>query len=77
MLVLTRKIGELIVIGDDIKIKIVEIKGKQVRIGIEAPRNVEVNREEIYRQKHADKEVDQTEPEDDNSDVPGTGTYGK
>ena len=37
MLVLTRKIGEQIVIGDDIKIKIVEVKGKQVRVGIEYP----------------------------------------
>lgn len=73
MLVLTRKIGELIVIGDDIKIKIVEIKGKQVRIGIEAPRNVEVNREEIYRQKHADK--DDAVENAENADVPRTGTY--
>jgi len=73
MLVLTRKIGELIVIGDDIKIKIVEIKGKQVRIGIEAPRNVEVNREEIYRQKNADK-VETTE---DTDAPPRTGTYGE
>jgi carbon storage regulator len=56
MLVLTRKIGEQIVIGDDIKIKIVEVKGKQVRVGIEAPRSIEVNREEIYQQKNADKE---------------------
>ncbi|MEI7440202.1 MAG: carbon storage regulator CsrA [bacterium] len=57
MLVLTRKIGEQIVIGDDIKIKIVEVKGKQVRVGIEAPRSVEVNREEIYQQKHGEKEI--------------------
>lgn len=69
MLVLTRKIGELIVIGDDIKIKIVEIKGKQVRIGIEAPRDVAVNREEIYRQKNPDKAME------DDTDVPRTGTY--
>lgn len=62
MLVLTRKIGEQIVIGDDIKIKIVEVKGKQVRVGIEAPRSVEVNREEIYQQKHGEKEVTELEP---------------
>jgi carbon storage regulator len=72
MLVLTRKIGEQIVIGNDIKIKIVEIKGKQVRIGIEAPRHVEVNREEVFLQKTAEKEN-----EVEAIDIPGTGTYGK
>ncbi|MEZ4813862.1 MAG: carbon storage regulator CsrA [Bdellovibrionota bacterium] len=75
MLVLTRKIGELIVIGDDIKIKIVEIKGKQVRIGIEAPRDVAVNREEIYKQKHSEKEVEIET--DETLDIPKTGTYGE
>lgn len=73
MLVLTRKIGELIVIGDDIKIKIVEIKGKQVRIGIEAPRSVAVNREEIYKQKNEAVE----ELEDQEDSPPRTGTYGE
>ena len=79
MLVLTRKIGELIVIGDNIKIKIVEIKGKQVRIGIEAPRSVQVNREEIYRQKNGDKLVEVTAEQEQQEDmpVPRTGTYGE
>ena len=49
MLVLTRKLGESIAIGDDIKITIIEIKGKQVRIGIEAPQQTVVHREEIYQ----------------------------
>ena len=72
MLVLTRKIGEQIVIGSDIKIKIVEVKGKQVRIGIEAPRNVEVNREEVFLQKKSDT----PSVIDDTVDVySGTGTY--
>lgn len=48
MLVLTRKIGESIAIDDDIKISIVQIKGRQVRIGIEAPRNTRIHREEVY-----------------------------
>lgn len=77
MLVLTRKIGELIVIGDDIKIKIVEIKGKQVRIGIEAPRNVEVNREEIFLQKSADKEPAAEPTSETPDEFPRTGTYDK
>lgn len=50
MLVLTRRPGESIVIGNDIVITVVEIKGGQVRIGINAPREVQVHREEIYEQ---------------------------
>lgn len=49
MLLLTRRIGESIMIGDDVKITIAGTAGKQVRIGIEAPRDIDVNREEIYR----------------------------
>jgi carbon storage regulator len=49
MLILTRRLGEYITIGDDIKITFLDIKGKQLRIGIEAPRNVAVHRGEIYQ----------------------------
>jgi carbon storage regulator len=49
LLILTRKIGEGIILGDDIRISIMEIRGKQIRIGIEAPANVVVLREEIYQ----------------------------
>jgi len=48
MLILTRKSGESITIGDDVKITVVEVKGKQVRIGIEAPRSYIIHREEVY-----------------------------
>lgn len=48
MLVLTRRLGETIVIGDDIVIKIVDIHGKQIRVGIEAPSEISVYRCEIY-----------------------------
>lgn len=48
MLVLTRKAGEGIIIGDDIKITIVELKGGGVRIGIEAPREMKVHRQEVF-----------------------------
>lgn len=48
MLVLTRKIGEGIVIGDDVKITIVEMKGGSVRIGIDAPREQKIYRQEVF-----------------------------
>ncbi len=48
MLVLTRKMGETITIGDQIRIKVVEMKGNQVRLGIEAPGDMRIYREEIY-----------------------------
>lgn len=48
MLILTRKPGESITIGDDIKIQVIEIKGKQVRLGIEAPKSYVIHREEVY-----------------------------
>lgn len=49
MLVLTRKIGEGIAIGDDVKIIVMQIKGKQVRLGIKASPNTIVHREEVYQ----------------------------
>ena len=49
MLILTRKPGERICIGDDIEVTIVNVRGNQVRLGITAPRDVAVHREEIYR----------------------------
>ena len=52
MLTLTRKMGESICIGDDIKVVVKEVKGKQVRLGIVAPRDVYVCREELYDRIH-------------------------
>ncbi len=49
MLVLTRKVGEGIAIGDDVKIIVMQIKGKQVRLGIKASANTAVHREEVYQ----------------------------
>ena len=49
MLVLTRKLGESIQIDDHIKIVVVQIKGKQVRLGIKAPKETKIHREEVYK----------------------------
>jgi carbon storage regulator len=48
MLILTRKVGETVMVGDDVTVTIIGVKGNQVRIGISAPKNVAVHREEIY-----------------------------
>jgi carbon storage regulator len=50
MLILTRKPGESLYIGDSVKVTIVEIKGNQIRVGIDAPADLRIYREEIYRQ---------------------------
>ncbi|EMB3081285.1 carbon storage regulator CsrA [Providencia rettgeri] len=55
MLILTRRINEEVMIGDDIKIRILGVKGNQVRIGIAAPEDVSVHREEIYQRVLAEK----------------------
>jgi len=49
MLILTRKLGETIRIGNEIKVTILEARGKQIRIGIDAPQDVTVHREEVYQ----------------------------
>jgi len=48
MLILTRRVGETVMIGDDVTVTILGVKGNQVRVGINAPKNVSVHREEIY-----------------------------
>ena len=56
MLVLTRKVGESLIIGDNIKITICAVNNSQVRVGIQAPKDIEIHREEIYERIKKEKE---------------------
>lgn len=49
MLILTRRIGESLVIGDEVRVSVLGVRGHQVRLGVTAPRNVAVHRDEIYK----------------------------
>ena len=71
MLVLTRKKNESIVINDVIKVTVVEIRGDKVRLGIEAPREIDVHRQEVYDQIHG-KRDDESHHEAHAAHVPPT-----
>ena len=62
MLILTRRTGESVMIGDDVSITVLGVNGNQVRIGIDAPRHIAVHREEIYRRIKAASAADAAEP---------------
>ncbi|MGO2334331.1 carbon storage regulator CsrA [Providencia sp.] len=55
MLILTRRVGETLMAGDEITFTVLGVRGNQVRIGIEAPKNVAVHREEIHKRIQAEK----------------------
>lgn len=55
MLILTRRVGETLMVGDDVTVTVLGVKGNQIRIGINAPKDVEVHREEIYQRINAER----------------------
>ncbi len=62
MLILTRRAGETVMIGSDVTITVLGVKGNQVRIGINAPKDVAVHREEIYERIQSEKAAGKSEP---------------
>lgn len=73
MLILTRRVGETLIIGDDVRITVLGVRGQQVRVGIDAPKSVTVHREEIYQRikKETGGNVDETDALEDDDDSRG------
>ena len=79
MLILTRRVGETVMIGEDITVTVLGVKGNQVRVGVNAPRNVAVHREEIFERIKREEAGDAPESDDgsDSEPAPMVGSFGR
>ena len=68
MLILTRRVGETLVIGDDVTVTVLGVRGKQVRLGVNAPKDIAVHREEIYQRIQNEKTGEISSESDENND---------
>jgi len=74
MLILTRRVGESLMIGDKVNVTVLGVKGNQVRIGVNAPKDVAVHREEIYQRIQQEKAEGRSRPPAEDPTVEGTET---
>jgi carbon storage regulator len=65
MLILTRRVGETLVIGDDVNVTVLGVRGNQVRLGVNAPKEVAVHREEIYQRIQKENDSDNSSSDDE------------
>jgi carbon storage regulator len=77
MLILTRRVGETVMIGEDITVTVLGVKGNQVRIGVNAPRNVAVHREEIFERIKREEAGEGATHEDDSGSASMLGAAGR